>query len=218
MSDPAKNAFRMFSNCFSKKMQGHGFRNLPRMRFIKQNFDTCILVELQKEQRPSDRNAIRFTINVGISVNQIREELRPEKEVGSVAESLDIDDCNWKKRLATLIGEKSDVWWSVRDEADAEWLCGDLAKKTALIAMPQVEKMASVDSLLDSWTNGVGHGLTEYQRLSYTARLLLALGRNRQAMSAIEVLEKKSVGTSWEGRAALDTHEYRNRVQSSNES
>jgi Domain of unknown function (DUF4304) len=214
MSNAVHSAYRVFSVCFAKQMNELGFQTLPRTRFFRECNDACILVELQKEQRARDEAATYFTVNVGISINRLRKELRPESEVGPIADFLDIDDCNWKQRLGTLTGEKSDMWWSVRDELDAKLHCEELAKKFRLIAWPKIEKLTFLDSMLRSWIDGNAPGLTEYQRLTYTARLLVTLGRLQEAASAIDALEHSSIGKPWEVRAKLDLKEYRELAQS----
>lgn len=209
MSNVANSAYRSFSICFSKQMREIGFQILPRTRYVKRSNDACILVELQKELRPRDGGVTFFTVNIGISIDQLREEMRPENEVGPISESLDIDNCNWMQRLGALVGEKPDTWWTIRDETDAQTQCNELTEKFTLIAWPKIEEMTSVDSMLRSWADGRAPGLTEYQRLSYTARLLVGLGRHGEAIAAIDSLEQKSVGKTWEAKAKLDVNEYR---------
>lgn len=65
-------------------------------------------------------------------------------------------------------------------------------------ALPSIEEVASSRSLIELWLEGGGPGITEYERRSNLARLLLAMGRVEEARNAVEALETASVGKGWE--------------------
>lgn len=169
---------------------------------------TVVVVEVQKDRKYSTKEEARFTVNVGISVDALRDVVAAEGGLSS-SEVPPPEKCHWRQRLGHLLPAQSDVWWSVRDEQTAQSACDEIAAGLIDIALPKVEAMASSEALARSWQEGRGQGLTEYERRVNLARLLIALGRTEEAQAAVQALEDASLGKSWAASAAYDVKELR---------
>lgn len=172
--------------------------------------DTVVVVETQKDRKYSTKEEVRFTVNVGISVDALRDAVAVAAEGGpSSSEVPPPEKCHWRQRLGYLLSAQSDVWWSVRDEQTAQLVCDEIAAGLIDIALPKVEAMASSEALVRLWQEGRGQGLTEYERRINLARLLVALGHTEEAQVAVQALEDASLGKSWAASAAYDVKELR---------
>lgn len=171
--------------------------------------DTLILLEVQKDLKRSTKEAILFTINVGISVNALRAESGGTAPASSEAR---IERSHWRERLGRLLPTGSDVWWTVRDEQTAQLLCDEISAALTEHVLPQVEQIASSDALVRLWREDKGRGLTEYERRSNLAALLCKTGQTDEADAAIQALEEASIGKSWEVSARVTAEHLRKQL------
>lgn len=101
-----------------------------------------------QRNRYSSAAEVRFTVNLGTASTAVRVEDgypadEPAREV----------DCHWRKRLAALMPDGRDRWWSVRSDmpgAEVEELGASLVDLLARLALPTLEAMASDEAILDS--------------------------------------------------------------------
>jgi hypothetical protein len=173
--------------------------------------DTVVVIELQKDRKHSVKDQVRFTVNVGISVNSLRG--ASTVEVGSRTPAIPLPEkCHWRQRLGFMLPERSDVWWVVGGERTTESVSDELAAGLITVALPKIEAIASSEALLHLWCEGRGQGLTEYERRANLARLLITLGRKEEARVAVQELELASIGKSWATAAAFDVRDLRNHL------
>ena len=172
--------------------------------------DTLVVLETQKD-RYSTEDEVRFTINLGISVDALRA-IAAAAVGASLAEVPPPERCHWRARLGRLLGRQGDVWWSVRDEQSAQSVCDEIASDLIKVALPKVVEAASSEAMLRLWQEGRGQGLTEYEQRSNLARLLCTLNRAEEAKAAIQALEDASVGKSWEMSARYDVKDLRKQL------
>lgn len=203
----ATKSFRDFKACLAKRLAPTGF--IAEGDFLSRKVDdTLIVLEIQRDRKYSTKEEIRFTINVGISVNALR------VAVGD-APSLEVpppEKCHWRERLGRLLQSQSDMWWSVRNEQTAQSVCDEIAAGVLNNALPKVEAVASSEALVRLWQEGCGQGLTEYERRTNLTKLLIALGRKEEAQLALQALENASFGRSWEASARHNVKELRKQL------
>ncbi len=199
--------FKSLKVCLANGLTPLGFAVEGDM-FFRAVRDTILVIEVQKDRRYSTKEEIRFTVNVGLSIDV----LRSSDLVNSQATVLSFEKCHWRERLGRLLPAESDVWWSIRDEQSARSVCEEVVTGLVRVALPQVEAVASSESLATLWKGGRGRGLTEYERRTNLAKLLCALKRTAEAQVAIQELENASVGKSWEVSARYDVKELRKQI------
>lgn len=208
----APKGFRSLKSCLDKRLASIGFVANGYLLSRRTN-DTVVVIDIQKDRKSSTKEEIRFTINVGISVDALREIAAVDGGPSSSEVPL-LERCHWRQRLGRLLPAQRDVWWSVRDEQTAKSVCDEIASGLTDIAFPVLEAMASSDALVKAWQVGRGEGLTEYERRVNLAKLLIALGRREQAQAAVQALEDSSLGKSWAVSAAYDVRELRKQLSS----
>ncbi len=202
--------FKHLKACLAKRLAPSGFVGTGDLVWRKV-LDTVVVLEVQKDRKYSTEDEFRFTVNVGISVNALRDVVSARS--GPSSEGVPPPEkCHWRQRLGHLLPAQSDVWWSIRDEQTARAVCDEIAAGLIDIALPQVELIASSEALARSWQEGRGQGLTEYERRINLARLLVALGRKEEAQSAVQALEAASLGKSWAVSAAFEVQELRKQL------
>lgn len=195
-------SFEHLKACLTRRLAPSGFVGAGNLAWCKMN-DTVVVIEVQRDRKYSADDEIRFTVNIGISVDALRD-VAAAAGGPSSSEAPPSEKCHWRQRIGRLLPAQSDVWWSVRDEQSAQAVCDEIAGELNDIVLPKIKAMASSEALVRSWKEDRGQGLTEYERRKHLARLLVALGRNEEAKSAVEALEKSSIGKSWAASAAYD--------------
>lgn len=208
----AAKSFKHLKTCLAKRLAPSGFV-ADRDIVSRKVHDTVVVIEVQKDRKYSTKDEIRFTVNVGISVDALRQ-VAAATGGPSASDVPPPDRCHWRQRLGHLLPARSDVWWSVSDEKAAQAVCDEIAAGLIDIALPKVEVMASSEALVNAWREGRGQGLTEYERRANLARLLMALGRKEEAQAAVRSLEDASLGKSWAASAAYDVKELRKQLLS----
>lgn len=202
----AKN-FKNFKECLANSLVPFGFAARGDMLFRAVR-DTMLVLEIQKDLKHSTKEEIRFTINVGLSIDV----LRSSDSINGLSFVPSPDKCHWRTRLGRLLLTESDVWWSIHDEQSATAVCEEVVIGLIRVALPKVEAIASSQSLATLWKDGRGRGLTEYERRVNLAKLLCKLKRTEEAQVAIQELENASLGKSWEISARYDVKELRKLV------
>jgi hypothetical protein len=206
----ATKSFKDFNVCLAKRLVPAGFAADRDILWCKVR-DTVIVLEVQKDQKHSTKEEVRFTINIGVSIDVLRAGAAADGG-GHSMEILRPEKCHWRARLGRLLQAPSDVWWSVHDVQTAQSTCDEIAAAVLDVALPKVEAVASSEVLIRLWQEGQGQGLTEYERRVSLAKLLIALGRQAEAQEAVQALEKSSLGKSWERSASYDVQELSKRL------
>jgi Domain of unknown function (DUF4304) len=204
MMNPSNN-YKQVKTRLSELLRPSGFVGAGDIIWRGVN-DTVVVIEFQRDLKHVPKSEVRFTINVGISLNVLRDDATNADQIGA-ATPPSTNKCHWRNRLGRLLIANKDQWWTVDDEKTACTTADYIARELVDEALPVIEAEASSAKILVSWQAGIGPGLTEYERLVYLIRLLIALGRREEAGSALQVLREVSQGKSWERSAAYDLRE-----------
>src|SRR4051812_16740583 len=110
----AAQSFRQFKGCLTERLGSLGFVGRGDTVWHKVH-DTIVVIEVQKDRKYTTKDEVRFTINLGISVDALRD---AGSTTGgpSFSENPLPEKCQWRERLGHLLPAQTDVWWSVRDE------------------------------------------------------------------------------------------------------
>lgn len=193
MQDPAAN-FKRMKACLFKRLSIFGF--VPQGRMLWRKFNDCLVViEIQKDSKYKSKEEVRFTINVAISIDPLRDFAAAEDGFSS-SDIPTPEKCHWRERLGYLLPARADVWWSVSNMETADSVCIEIAEALIKVALPQVELLASSSAMVQCWKDGGGRGLTAYSTRLNLARLLIILGRHEEGEAAIQAMEKASEGRS----------------------
>lgn len=171
-----------------------------------------VVLEMQRDQERSTKDAVLLTVKVGISVDALR-----TSAIGDDLSTVAVprpERCHWRARVGRLLPAQRDVWWTVRDELTAQAACDETSAGLIEFALPKIYDVAASEALLHLWREGRGQGLTEYERRSNLARLLCALNRTEETKAAIQALEDASRGKSWQTSAQFTVVELRKRIVS----
>jgi hypothetical protein len=191
----ADQSFKEFKACLTRRLRTVGFSARNRLFFRPMN-DTLLVLELQRHR--STKEEVRFTVNVGLSIDLLR-----AATPGGLVWVPAPNQCHWQMRLGKLLQAKRDVWWAIRDEQTALATCDEIAAGLIDTALPKVEAVASSSALAALWQAGEGAGITEFEERANLVKLLYALGRTEAARDAIQALEDASRGKTWEMTATF---------------
>lgn len=149
------------------------------------------IIEFQKG-RSNTVSSILFTINLGIYSKALK-----------VFDSFDIkskpsiSDCHWRMRIGFLLPQKQDYWWEINDKTSLSNLIVEIINILKELAIPEMQKYITDESLEKSWMAGVSEGLTEQQMYLYLIALLKI--HNREALQVkVEELKRFSKGKPFE--------------------
>lgn len=205
----AAKSFKTFKACLSKRLEKIGFGAEGKVLSRKVR-DTVVVLEVQRDSTRSTKDAVLFTLNLGISVDALRVDATDGDP--SMLPVPTVDRCHWRERVGRLLPAQRDVWWTVRDEPTAQALCDEISTGLIELALPTIDNVAGSEMLLRLWKEGRGQGLTEYERRSNLAWLLCSLNRAEEAKAAIQALEEASRGKSWETSAQFTVGELRKQL------
>jgi hypothetical protein len=106
-------------------LEAHGFKR-SKATFHRPRGPNWQVVNLQKD-RGSTPQEVRFTLNLAIGLDSLRDGVRDWKEGRRPAESR----CHIRERLGSLMSDE-DVWWTItrftREKQLAETILGDLER------------------------------------------------------------------------------------------
>lgn len=198
----AAKSYKSFKRCLTKRLALEGYVGNGDTLTLKIS-EAVIVFELQQDLKNSSKESVRFTVNVGISLDALRAFFSDESsEAGFSSEQ-----CHWRSRLGRLMDSPSDLWWTITNDEEAESRCDEIISIIKDIAFPQIKTLAVAETFVQLWQSGKGQGLTEYERRISLARLLLALGRTSDAREALDAFEAASIGKAWAASAKVDVRE-----------
>ncbi|WP_082938540.1 DUF4304 domain-containing protein [Mitsuaria sp. 7] len=161
-----------------------------------------ILIELQRDAKYGTKEALRFTLNVGLMSRVLQDFDNIGVETPTVIPESDL--WHWRSRLGQLLPDRTDRWWEISDDDSEKSVREEVVDGILAYGLPKLEPLADVDQLIMLWKSGQGAGLTEYRRRRNLARLLVAQGRTEEALDAVRELSEASIGKSWEVAARYD--------------
>jgi hypothetical protein len=190
----AKTSFRLFRRCLGKHLAPLGFKAYGELMALELSQAVIVLEPQKHHERPC------VTINIGIALRALidkNEESYPPA----------VDKCHWRNRLAHDMDVGTDGWWTLRDDMEAEDLCFRIATGLANITLPTLLARANPETFISSWSKGRSEGLTEYERRSNLARLLISLGRLEESAVAMQALSAASIDKAWRGTTKVELAE-----------
>lgn len=201
----ASKSYSILKKYLAKQFAAEGFLTAGDIFWRRCN-DTLIVLEIQKDSKRSTKDAILFTLDVGICVDALH--AQATSELPSIDVPPTSAKCHWRMRMGRLLAQ-TDKWWRVSDEQTARAACEEIATGFKQDVLPKLLEIASSDALIQLWEKGLGQGLTEYERRSNLAALLCLLRRTDEAKAAILSLENASQGKAWESAAKCTVRELR---------
>jgi hypothetical protein len=122
------------------------------------------VVAFQRSQS-SSRDAIRFTLNLGIICGRLLADWQPSVSKAGVA------DAHLRARLGAFLPGAPDRWWIVDATTDTAVIVGEIADLLTQSAVPFVVGHLEDSALRSLWQTGSSPGLTEGQRARYLREL-----------------------------------------------
>ncbi|MGJ4883321.1 DUF4304 domain-containing protein [Bradyrhizobium sp. HKCCYLRH1065] len=139
-------------------LEKRGFRK-NGLRFSADRGDAKLLVEFQSSQM-SNKTRLLITINLSIRLGKLDRD-----------PSIFPGDGHWRKRIGEFMDKPSDYWWTCRNSEDAVQAGKRIAMLLETAALPEMEHLASAESLAALWASGQSPGLTQMQRNRYLAKV-----------------------------------------------
>lgn len=144
-----------------------GFKKNGNTFFYNQD-NNIGLINFQKSRSSSSDN-ILFTISVGVYSNSLHVFDSP-----CIGSKPIIDDCHWWQRIGFLLPEKNDHWWQIDAATSLPDLINEIKDVLNSLAIPEIKKHISDESLQDYWMQGISSGLTDQQMYLYLIAFLKA--------------------------------------------
>ena len=180
----------LLKNRISPFLREKGFRG-SRQLFIGQFGQNWGMVQFQKSAYGT-KDAVRFTINVGVCSNRLRSFFRP----GRVGSPKSVYECHWYERVGWLLPEHQDTWWDVTAMTTPDDFAESIKHILSDIAIPTIMKFCADENLRDLWMNKLHTATLESDRLMYLSVLFKAIGPKellQPALDELVVLRKNDV-------------------------
>ena len=145
-----------------------GFRK-RRLTFIRDVDGIVQMIALQKSTSSTDA-IVKVTANAGLWLR----ELAPNR--AGVPDSPDIWAAHWQVRVGQLSPENTDLWWSVRSDAEATSVGRELSRRVVSHVLPEMQRLSSREAVIQLWQSGAAPGLTATERDRYLTKLLAPAG------------------------------------------
>lgn len=136
--------------------------------------NNCGLIAFKKSSS-STKDAIRFTIDVGIVLGILMPPPLSER-----LKTCTILDAQSHKRIGFLMSVPRDVWWTVRDGQDCSDICREVLAAVEQWAVPFVEQFISPGAIAQLWSEGKSHGLTDVTRQEYLRLYLSSAAQDQR--------------------------------------
>jgi hypothetical protein len=140
------------------------------------------IINFQKG-RSSTAASTLFTINLGTYSSSLRVFDRIDLKSKPI-----ISDCHWRKRIGFLLPQKQDYWWQINENTSLTSLINEIANILKELAIPEIQKYISDESLERSWIRGISEGLTEQQMYLYLIALLKAYNKPELQAKIVELM------------------------------
>lgn len=99
------------------------------------------VINFQKSQW-GDRDSIRFTVNIGVSVDaysrfERRNPMKPPTE----------PECPWRVRIGSLLRSRLDEWWTIEDGTSFHELTKEMTLHMRRVVLPLLSRMSSLEDI-----------------------------------------------------------------------
>ena len=133
------------------------------LNFARPVNDVIQLISLQSSVS-STASTLKVTVNIGVWLPILAEDWQKP----------DVWESHWNSRIGFLMPERNDFWWSVSSEPEASVTALQISEAIQRFVFPQLERLATSDTLVELWRSGVSPGLTEFQAKRFLQRLIKA--------------------------------------------
>ena len=144
-----------------------GFRK-TRTLFSADVNDVVLFVQLQGHSNKSTKDLLVVTVNLGIFSRTVAE------REGNTHEP-NFYEAHWRLRIGSFMSVESDRWWEVGNETKAKLCATEITTVLANHALPEMQRLASTESLKELWQTGKSPGQTDFQRRRYLEALELSV-------------------------------------------
>ena len=138
---------------------GAGFKKRGTT-FWKAVGDTIHLVALQASQS-STSSTVKLTLNLAVSIPALVERGGPH----------DVWSAHWRERIASLMPNPGDVWWSISTAEEAANASKEMLEALSKFGLPAQDRIGSSAELLKVLDSGRSPGLTKVQSQTYVRQL-----------------------------------------------
>jgi hypothetical protein len=139
-----------------------------RYTFRRLSNGNSAVIELQRST-DSDKNTIKFTINIGVVCGRLLEDCGPTLiKAGSSSAHL-------RNRIGYFLPEPHDKWWVLNASTDTSVVNSELSTLLERNVVPYLSQNISDQALVELWETGRSPGLTERQRLQHLRTLTAGL-------------------------------------------
>jgi hypothetical protein len=136
-----------------------GFRK-EGANFARQLREVVHFIGLQSSQS-STSTCLRATLNLSIWV-------RAAAEANQEPDAL---SAHWRERIGMLMPERSDHWWVVSSEEEAQATIEEICRALREYGLPALDCLASSEAMRSLWRSGRSPGLTKRLAERYLQRL-----------------------------------------------
>ncbi|MFN8360307.1 MAG: DUF4304 domain-containing protein [Candidatus Kapaibacterium sp.] len=185
--------FKRLISTIGTQLKAAGFTKQGNTFYLQRDSNWGI-INFQKSMS-STKQAVKFTINLGVQSTSICKVLKYKEKVDKPT----IGVCHWTERIGFLLPQKQDYWWTISDDTDLEELIVELSNVVGELAVPELEAHITDESLMILWLNGFA-GCTMLGRYIYLTTLL-KLHHDERLADVIDDLLQRSKGKSYEQRA-----------------
>lgn len=134
--------------------------------FICYKSNNIGLISFQKSIDSSSKRLL-FTINLGVYSNSLH--VLDSPGIGTIPST---SDCHWKKRIGLLLPILKDYWWTIDETTSISDLTIEIINIITSVAIPEIERHISDESLKKHWLKGESSGISEQQMYLYLIALL----------------------------------------------
>jgi hypothetical protein len=139
-----------------------------RHTFRRLSDGNSAVIEVQRSVE-SDKNTIKFTINIGVVCGRLLEDWEPLLiKAGSSSAHL-------RNRIGYFLSEPHDKWWVLDASTDTSVINSELSTLLERNVVPYLSQHVSDRDLIALWETGRSPGLTEEQRVQHLRTLTAGL-------------------------------------------
>jgi hypothetical protein len=125
------------------------------------------VINFQKS-KSATAQAASFTINLGVMSSAVNkaDSYRP------VQGKPQVYDCHMQKRIGDLLPARRDHWWQIEEGTSLPQLTAEIEGVLTTLAIPEIERYITDESLIQAWLAGVVTGISERDRYLHLTTLL----------------------------------------------
>ena len=122
------------------------------------------IIEFQRSVK-SSREAILFTVNVGVVLGDLLEGGLSFVRKDSIL------NAHLRQRIGALLPERADKWWLLTEDTDRAGLHKEVSDLLTQFGVPFLKRYLITSEVVALWESGKCPGLTEKARIRFLAKL-----------------------------------------------